>query len=305
VPPALTGTKKADGFYTSGGRLYDAYGNDFVMRGVNNPHVWFDTGNKYLAYRALDAIASYNTNTIRVVWETTTGSAALLAQVLYRVVELKMVPVLELHDVTGGTSNAELAQMAQYYTQAEIKKVLTDFRAYLLINIANEWSGTDYFNAYRDAITTLRGAGILHTLVIDGNDWGQNAEVIFQNATTLLNADPQKNLLFSVHMYGRYGTTQAVDAVLDRAVSSSVPLIVGEFGPVLSGANVAWQRITEKCQTNKLGYLAWSWKGNAAADAPLDMARDWQGPLTAWGQNVMFDDPNSVQRTARRASIFP
>jgi hypothetical protein len=226
----------------------------------------------------------------------------LLAQVLYRVVQLKMVPVLELHDVTGSTSNADLAKMAQYYTQAEIKKVLTDFRAYLLINIANEWSGTDYLNAYRDAITTLRGAGILHTLVIDGNGFGQNAEPIFQNATALLNADPQKNLLFSVHMYGQYGTAQAVDAVLDRAVSSSVPLIVGEFGPVLMGQNVAWQRITEKCQANKLGYLAWSWKGNS--DGALDMAKDWAGPLTAWGQNVMFDDPNSVQRTAKRASIF-
>ncbi|MGC4095275.1 MAG: cellulase family glycosylhydrolase [Polyangiaceae bacterium] len=305
TPPALTGTKKADGFYTSNGKLYDAYGAEFVMRGINNPHIWFDTGNQYLAYRALDTIANYGTNTIRVVWQTTGGTPTLLAQILHRIVELKMVPIVELHDVTGKTSNAELLNMAKYYTQADVKKVLTDYRAYLLVNIANEWSGTDYLNAYKAAIAELRNNGINHTLVIDANNWGQNADSIFSNATALLSADTQHNLLFSVHMYGMYGTTAAVDAVLDRAIATpAVPLIVGEFGHQLSGQSVAWQRIVSKCQSNKLGYLAWSWKGNASADAALDLASGWQGPLTTWGQNVIVNDANSIQRTSSKASIF-
>jgi hypothetical protein len=308
VPPALTCTKKADGFNVSNGRLLDACGNDFVIRGVNNPHAWFDTGNQYLAYRALDTIAGYKTNTIRVVWQTTGGtSAALLAQVLYRIVALKMVPMVELHDVTGKTTAAELTNMANYYASAEIKKVLLDFRAYLLINIANEWSGTDanYASAYTSAIGILRNAGILHTLVIDANNWGQNANVIFNNATTLMNADPQKNLLFSVHMYGMYPSTSSVDTVLDRAVTDKVALIVGEFGPQLAGQPVAWREVAARCQTNKLGYIPWSWKGNASPDTSLDMASLWPGPLTTWGSDIMVNDPNSIQRTAVKASIFP
>src|SRR5262249_47689932 len=158
--------------------LFDKFGNDFVMRGLNNPHIWFDAGDQYLAYNALDNIAADGTNTIRVVWETT-GTAPLLRRVIRHVVELHMVPMVELHDVTGGTSNADLLTMAAYYARADIKQVLLDYEEFLLVNIANEWSGTDYRNGYQAAIAQMRTAGINHTLVIDANGFGQNATSIF------------------------------------------------------------------------------------------------------------------------------
>jgi mannan endo-1,4-beta-mannosidase len=305
TPPPLSGATMADGFYVQDGRLYDAYGVEFVMRGVNNPHIWFDTGNRYLAYQALDAIAGYGTNTIRVVWETTGGSPALLSRILYRIVELDMVPMIELHDVTGGTTNAELLRMAQYYTGAEVRQVLLDYRAYLLINIANEWSGNDFQNGYAAAITELRNAGLTHTLVIDANGYGQNASSIFGSAEALMNADPEGNLLFSVHMYNQFGQNSQVDSVLDQAVSSGVPLIVGEFGPQLQGGNVAWQQIMAKCQQHRLGYLAWSWSGNDASTANLNIVNDFTTQLTpSWGRQVMVENANSIQQTAQKASIF-
>jgi mannan endo-1,4-beta-mannosidase len=198
--------------------------------------------------------------------------------------------------------------MVNYYLQTDVKQVLTDFRAYLLINIANEWSGTtSYLSAYQTAISTLRTNGINHTLVIDANGSGQTATTIFTNANSLLTSDTQHNLLFSVHMYSNYSTTTAVDNVLNQAASSSprVPLVVGEFGPSFNGTTVAWQEITLKCQSLGLGYMPWSWKGNSSGSAQLDMAQDWPGPLTAWGQNIMVNDANSIQRTAVKASIYP
>ncbi len=33
----------AAGFQVSGGRLLDANGNDFVMRGINHAHTWYPT----------------------------------------------------------------------------------------------------------------------------------------------------------------------------------------------------------------------------------------------------------------------
>jgi mannan endo-1,4-beta-mannosidase len=80
---------------------------------------------------------------VRVVWETTGGSVALLRRVLRHVVELKMIPIIELHDATGKTDNASLRAMATYYTSPDIKQVLLDYEEFLLVNIANEWSGTD------------------------------------------------------------------------------------------------------------------------------------------------------------------
>ena len=308
TPPPVSGTTVQPGFYVQNGKLYDAKGTEFVMRGVNNPHIWFDPGSQYRAYQALDAIAGYKTNTIRVVWETTGGSASLLARILYRIVELKMVPMVELHDVTGSQSAADLQRMAAYYTQADIRQVLLDYRAYLLINIANEWSGTgsNFQSAYQSAITTLRNAGLEHTLVIDGSGFGQDANSLFNSASALTTADPERNLLFSVHMYSQYPSNASVDAVLDRAVSMGVPLIVGEFGPQLQGQNVAWQQILTKSQSARIGYIAWSWSGNDTATANLNIVNDFSTQLTAsWGRQVMVDHAASIQKTAVKASIFP
>jgi mannan endo-1,4-beta-mannosidase len=303
TPPTVTGAT-SPGFYTQNGKLYDARGSEFVIRGVSNPHIWFADQ----AYLALPAIASHKTNTIRVVWETSGGTVPLLSRTLFEIVRLKMVPMLELHDVTGSTSSADLTRMVSYYTQADVKQVLLDYRAYLIINIANEWSGTSNFqSAYQSAITTLRGAGIQHTLVIDGSGFGQDSDSLFNNAAALTSADSQHNLVFSVHMYGNYGSASTVDSVLDRAVSMGIPFIVGEFGPQLQGRNVAWQEIMTRCQANRIGYIAWSWSGNDAMSANLNIVNDFNNEaLTpSWGRQVMVDHAASIEKTAAKASIFP
>jgi mannan endo-1,4-beta-mannosidase len=216
-----------------------------------------------------------------------------------------MIPMVELHDATGNQDAARLLELAKYYTTAEVKQVLTDFRGYLLVNIANEWSGQGNFvSAYQAAINELRTNGINHTLVIDGSGYGQDASSVLNNAAALTTADTQHNLLFSLHMYEQYATPAAVDAALNQANSASIPLIVGEFGPQFNGAAVAWKEILDRCQSLGIGYLAWSWMGNDAMNAQLDMASAWEGPLTTWGQNVLLGT-NGIRQTAKRASIFP
>jgi mannan endo-1,4-beta-mannosidase len=104
-------------------------------------------------------------------------------------------------------------------------------------------------------------------------------------------------------MYSSYPTVESVDAVLDRAAESSLPLIVGEFGHRLNGVDVAWQQILEKCQQLGLGYIAWSWTGNDAQTEHLDLVEDWGGALTAWGEDVM-NGPGGIRETATPASLF-
>jgi mannan endo-1,4-beta-mannosidase len=303
VPPALPGNKVAPGFFVQAGRLKDAYGGDFVIRGVNNPHIWFDISAQYEAYAALDSIAGYGTNTIRVVWETS-GAPSLLREILYRIVQLRMVPMVELHDATSSTSQGDLLAMAQYYARADVRQVLKDFREYALVNIANEWSGNDFRGAYSQAVSYLRANGVPHTLVIDANGFGQNGQAILDNAAALSAADPEHNLVFSVHMYERFTTAGAVDDLLNAASAASIPLLVGEFGWQHGGQNVAWERILTRTNDLRLGYVAWSWWGNGANTAQLDMARDYAGPLTDWGNDVLTGAAGNIQSTSRRASIF-
>jgi hypothetical protein len=310
-PPAAAVQRPAAatsrGFFVANGRLYDKFGNDFVMRGVNNPHIYFDTANQYLAYHALDAIANYGANTIRIVWRTG-GSASNLARVIRRVIELHMIPMVELHDVTGGTANLGLLQMAAYYARDDVKQVLVAYEDFLLVNIANEWSGLDFRNAYQAAIAQLRTAGINHTLVIDSNNFGQNSDTILADGRALLDADPQHNLLFSLHMYQEYAATAAgrahITGALGQATMAGLPLIVGEFGWQAGGTAIDSPLIMSECARLGVGYLAWSWKGNDMSLAYLDMAVDWQGQmLTTWGTDVIRG-MNGISPTARRASIF-
>lgn len=56
--------KAADGrFQVNGTKLYDANGNEFVMRGVNYPHAWYTS--EYQT--AIPAIASKGFNCVRLV----------------------------------------------------------------------------------------------------------------------------------------------------------------------------------------------------------------------------------------------
>jgi mannan endo-1,4-beta-mannosidase len=105
-------------------------------------------------------------------------------------------------------------------------------------------------------------------------------------------------------MYERFGTAQAVDTLLNAAAAGQVPLIIGEFGWRHNGQNVAWERILSRASELGIGYIAWSWLGNDAATAELDMAVDWNGPLTDWGRDVLEEAPGNVRATSTPASIF-
>jgi len=303
------------GFFVSGGRLYDRRGNDFVMRGVNNPLAWFTNRNTG-ALAWLDEIASTGANSVRLVWETTETNTQLLRDSVERSLQLRMVPMIEMHDVTGGTTADGLVSMARYLTETEaVKQILLDSEDSLLINIANEWSGANniYVQAYTDAISVFRSAGIRHTLVIDSNGFGQNANTVLNQGQALLTADPQHNLLFSVHMYEQFRSAQTIRDTLQRAATAQVPFIVGEFGFQHGSDNqnqgnpyaIPYDVLLEESERYGFGYLAWSWTGNGGGVEYLDLtARSGSADqLSAWGDGVI-NGPNGIRSTAEPASIF-
>jgi len=122
------------GFFVFEGRLYDRLGSDFVMRGINHPVAWFQNS----ALDWMDEIATTGANSVRIVWETTSGSPQVLRASIERAVELGMVPMVELHDETGSNDVNGPTRMAPYYVD-DLLEVLQEFEPYLLVNIANEW----------------------------------------------------------------------------------------------------------------------------------------------------------------------
>jgi len=297
-------------FKIQNGQLLDAKGNNFIMRGVNVPHAWH--GQK--SYEALDEIANERVNCVRIVWQSNLPANGL-DSIIQKCINLKMIPMVELHDATGDSTEAKLLELAAYFTTHEMKRIYDKYEKYLLINIANEWGNHSVTNeywrdAYKKCITLLRQAGYHSTIVIDAPGWGQNAEPILTYGNELFAFDPQQNLLFSIHMYGSWNEAEKIKSHLTEATDKKLPLIVGEFGYNYNKGNnnltcrVNHQQILKTCDELQLGYLAWSWTGNNTENKWLDLVSydDWQ-TLTWWGKEV-FDSPYGIKKTSVIASVF-
>jgi mannan endo-1,4-beta-mannosidase len=297
-------------FTTKGTQLMDAAGHAFVIAGINNPHAWF--GER--AYQALDDIAATKANTVRIVWNTR-GRADQLERIVERCIALKMVPMVELHDVTGNASGDRLLDMARYYVRDDVRTVLLRHQRCLLINIANEWGNhhvkTSYWReSYGKAIALIRDAGITTTLVVDAPGWGQNIRPILEAGQQLIDDDPQHNILFSVHMYGSWNNPKNIVSTLTSAKDKQLPLIVGEFGYNHNDGHnnlkckADHRLILSTCHRLGYGFMPWSWTGNNQENAWLDMvdSRDWKTP-TQWGLEVI-DGEYGIRQTARTAGVF-
>jgi hypothetical protein len=199
--------------------------------------------------------------------------------------------------------------MAQYYATVQ-RDVLLEFEDYLLINIANEWGGAsdpNYLEAYRRAITVLRDAGLAHTLVVDADNWGQGISSLLTHGPALLQADPEHNLLFSLHMYQQhFAQPESIVAALSDAVQANIPFIVGEFGSAsgLADGAIPHQVLLDEAQRLGIGYLAWVWTGFGNAPGSMDMSVDGSAAqLTPWGA-ALIDGPSGIRSTSQPASVF-
>lgn len=307
------------GFFTKEGKLYDANGKEFIPRGLNNAHFWFDNGGRELALNALTSISAYHSNAVRMVWQTNYAASnwnnveetVQLRKMINTAIDKGLVPMIELHDVTGDESKERLLDMAAFYVRPDILEVMKEYESILLINIANEWSGktTTYRDAYKEAVTIMRNAGLKHTIVIDGSGWGQDMTPIFDYGQEIIDNDPQKNILFSVHMYQSYRNETTITTNLEKAVEMKLPLIVGEFGYQHGGTaenpiQIPYEHILAECERLGLGWYAWSWKGNSGGVEYLDLSEDWEGnTLTEWGKGIV-NDVNGLQNTAKKVSVI-
>jgi len=297
------------GFRVIGRHLYDPCGEKVVLRGVANPNIWYQKD----GMPQYEEIEQTGANVVRIVWDTT-GTADELRQAVENCIDYEMIPMVEIHDATGKWYL--LDRVVAYWIREEILWVIEDYEEYLLINIANECG--DYYvtpstfrTDYEAHIHTMREAGIHVPLVIDGTDWGKNINILQSEGPYLIDADPDHNLMFSIHMWwpAKWGWSEndVVDEI-SESVNMGLPLIVGEFGhftdaegvtEITAANSIPYLTIIEQCQLNEVGYIVWSWFGNSN---PLyDMSSDgtYNG-LEGWGLEVAVTDENSVANTSVR-----
>ncbi|ULR55875.1 cellulase family glycosylhydrolase [Streptomyces deccanensis] len=299
---------RAIGLHISDGRLLEANGNDFVMRGVNHAHTWYPGETQSLA-----DIKALGANTVRVVlsdghrWAK--NSPADVANVVAQCKANRLICVLEVHDTTGYGEEAAagtLDHAADYWIS--LKDVLAGEEDYVIVNIGNEpWGNTNpegWTAPTKAAVQKLRTAGFQHTIMVDAPNWGQDWQGVMRaNAQSVYEADTTGNLIFSIHMYSVFDTAAEINDYLGAFVNAQLPILIGEFGgPADQWGDPDEDTMMAAAERLDLGYLAWSWSGNT--DPILDLSIGFDPTrLSAWGQRI-FNGVNGIAQTAEEATVF-
>ena len=298
----------AVGFRVEGTKLLDVNGNEFIMRGVNHAHTWFQDKLDV----AIEAIAATGSNSVRIVladgdqWNKTTPEE--VEKIIAQCIEHKMIAILEVHDATGKEERSYLDNAVDFWI--ELKDILNAHTDTVIVNIANEWIGkwdtAKWRAVYSAAIPKMREAGIKNTIMVDASGWGQYGASIKQSGKAVFESDPDRNTMFSVHMYGTAGKDEkTITDNLKGATDQGLCVIVGEFGYNHSDGDVDEGFIMQYCNENDLGYLGWSWKGNGGGVEYLDIAKEWDGSVLSedWGE-ILINGENGIRQTAKVCSVF-
>jgi mannan endo-1,4-beta-mannosidase len=318
------------GFFVVGENIYDKHGLPLRIVGLNHTHAWGDQDGNLAA---VDEFPKTNANVVRAVFMPGLGAdtPAERRAVVERYLDNRVVPMVEDHRTTCSDDPGTLRGAVDEWTRPENVAWLTEYEDRLMLNIANEWllafDDDAWVAGYTDAVTRLRAAGLHHLLVIDaGGACGQNPRSIRDRGAEILDADPEHNVAFSVHMYGYWRTPEANDvgqwndsgtqspwaiepelrAIRDRGLA----VIVGEMA--WEGASSVAYQTKPALQTLKdldVGFLGWSWNWNG--EHALDFMAtntgytfDSADDLSAGGKLFLLDPDVGIQATARPSTAF-
>ena len=298
------------GFWVDGRFLRDRCGTKVLLRGINEMIVWSPDKSGANVYKE---IAKTGANAVRIVWTIKDGTPAEMDSAISKAVAEGLIPIIELHDATGKFEL--LPSLVDHWTSSAVVTVLKKHAAHLLVNIGNEVgakvSDADFTAGYKSAISRMRAAGLRMPLVIDGTDYGQNIDQLQSQGPGLIAADPEKNILLSVHMWWTDGSATRITQELTESVNANLPLIVGEFANhavfECSKHPFDYAALLAQAKAKEIGVLPWSWgqvkNSDCSSDGPFDMTTDGTfNGLSGWGKEVAVTDVNSIKNTSVRVS---
>jgi mannan endo-1,4-beta-mannosidase len=345
--PIVEGTP----FKVDGNFLIDPCGQQILLKGMNKMSV-FDEQDIY-GTQYFPEIAKTNANSVRIVWLATHDSPQQLAQLdslIKNCMKQKMIPMVELHDAT--CKWFMLDEVVNFWIKPEVVSLVQKYQHALLVNIANEAGGQDinkvpekitdqqFLQGYKDAITKIRNAGIHTPLIIDGSDCGKNLDILISTGPTLMQHDPEHNIMFSLHTYWSKLAIQSagqptfIKDQLQKAAAANIPLLLGELcayggwpnSPVdtlicsPAGA-IDYQTFLAEAASRNIGWMAWEWgPGNGFYDydpdilcPQMDITTDGTynsivnvsaNDVNAWGKEVVITSPHSLKNTSVKSNYL-
>jgi mannan endo-1,4-beta-mannosidase len=193
-----------------------------------------------------------------------------------------------------------------WWQQPAVIDLISKHKKYLIANIACEFGEVEWAadptaaqaqfkNNYIQAVQKLRAAGISIPLMIDAPDCGTSSSALAKVAKDILNADPQKNIVFSVHTYwANYANNAAaIKSKLDEMGNTGACFVLGEVGNWQDG-NVCcaydisslYRIVLGEACNRGLGWLAWGYTQDCCK--PREMTTNGEfNTLTTYGKDIV------------------
>lgn len=288
-------------------------GDTIQLKGINYaPYNWgWSSGELNIA-----ELAKTKANCVRLAWynqgqagspSITYSNLDLLDSALSQSVRNGLIPILTLHDLTCQNSPAALIQLANWFVQPTLQPILSKYSHSLILNLANEalyvnWASNpvdakaSFISTYTSILTLLRNAGIKVPLMIDAPDCGTNLDVLTQVGPTLIQNDPDSNLVFSAHAYWYSYANNDSTIMLNKiqsAIQSGIPFIFGELANWQDDATFCQYALTYRpllrmCKQKKISWLAWSWDHDGCSARQMSISGNFNS-LSSYGQDLVFN----------------
>jgi mannan endo-1,4-beta-mannosidase len=323
APPTPTMT-------VSGKNLLLPNGQPFILRGINYPII--DEGLPTLGnptqYKfKIDEAAKTGANAIRIQWYTnnthwmdeagsgTPGTVdgllnnGTLSNIIGYCYQKGMIPILVVQNTVCSNdwtyfNNAAVA----WWKQPVVLDLINKHKKYLIANIACEfgyvlWEDDPqaalqtFKSNYIQAVQKLRTAGITIPLMIDAPDCGTSSSPLAKVAKDIVNADPAKNVIFSVHTYWRdyADNLAAVKTKMDEINNTGACFVFGEVGNwqdeniccVYDITPLYRMVLSESCNRG-IGWLAWTYTQDSCK--PREMTTNGVfNTLTPYGNDIVHN----------------
>jgi mannan endo-1,4-beta-mannosidase len=310
----VTAPPAADTMQVIGRHLYTAAGERVILRGFNE---MFGFSKNPRGTGIIEEIGKTGANGLRIVATVNTKHDDLDAATASTIAN-GMIPMVECHSATGKWE--KLGECVEYWLRPDVLAVLKKHERWVLLNIANEAGNIvtreDFVAGYTSAIARLRSAGIRAPLIIDGTKWGQEYDMLLDEADTFTAADPLRRVMVSAHAYWIGSEEERKNhyrTIVRRVTAENIPFVMGE-GPQPAGYDCSaspYQWAMHEFQKAEIGWLTWSWgmieNGDCKANNAFDVTRDgkfgnWK---TEFGRQVAVAHPASVANTSRRPCSIP
>jgi mannan endo-1,4-beta-mannosidase len=308
-PSYNTGT----GLFVLNGKLYDSKGVQFVMQGLNRGNV---------ANTVQPGMSNANANTVRINNFYESSDVSLLAtdaalDISYDQVVVVTTPYVPGTStvLSGDTSTADLTTTVNWWIANFTS--FSSMQKHLILNIANEWGpagSSTWQTAYISAVTALRSAGYTCPIMIDSGAYGQDFNDLLDYSSAIFAADPQKNIIFTIHLYGNAGgaisgSPNFLQQLASLSASDGMVFAATEIGSAASLGGATVQQVINASNSAGLGWAAWAWdetNSDGSGDQMTETIGVFTGTpatastssqLTPYGQQVVPNFANTAKAT--------